>query len=78
MTEQKLNTQAYKGARDFYPADMRVRNYIFSTWKRVAVRFGFEEYDFPILEPLEIFAAKTGDIGLAAILLFSTAEEALP
>ncbi len=61
MTEQKLNTQAYKGARDFYPADMRVRNYIFSTWKRVAVRFGFEEYDFPILEPLEIFAAKTGE-----------------
>lgn len=56
-----LSTQAYKGARDFYPADMRIRNYIFDTWKRVCRSFGFEEYDFPILEPLEIFAAKSGE-----------------
>jgi histidyl-tRNA synthetase len=56
-----INTQPYKGARDFYPEEMRVRNYIFETWKKVCVRYGFEEYDFPILEPLEIFAAKTGE-----------------
>lgn len=59
--KEKLTTQPYKGARDFYPQEMRVRNYIFSVWKRVCNRFGFEEYDFPILEPLEIFAAKTGE-----------------
>ncbi len=55
-----LSTQPYKGARDFYPEDMRARNYIFETWKRVCLRYGFEEYDFPIMEPFEIFSAKTG------------------
>ncbi len=57
----KLSTQPYKGARDFYPDDMRIRNYIFDTWKEVCKRYGFEEYDFPIIEPYEIFAAKTGE-----------------
>lgn len=57
---EKLSTQPYKGARDFYPEEMRVRNYIFNTWKQVCLSFGFEEYDFPIIEPLEIFAAKSG------------------
>jgi len=57
---QRLSTQSYKGARDFYPADMQLENYIFDTWKRVCRSFGFEEYSFPILEPFEIFAAKTG------------------
>ena len=58
---KKLSTQSYKGARDFYPEDMRARNYIFETWKKVCRMYGFEEYDFPILEPFEIFAAKTGE-----------------
>lgn len=57
----KLSTQPYKGARDWYPGEMRLRNYIFDTWKRVCRLYGFEEYDFPILEPWEIFAAKTGE-----------------
>lgn len=57
----KLSTQPYKGARDFYPEDMRVRNYIFDTWRNTCKLFGFEEYDFPILEPFEIFASKTGE-----------------
>jgi len=58
---QKLTTQPYKGARDFYPNDMRVRNYIFDTWKRVAKRYGFEEYDPPLLEPFDLYAAKSGE-----------------
>lgn len=62
MTKEiKLASQPYKGARDFYPEEMRLQNYIFDTWKKVCKRFGFEEYNFPILEPLEIFAAKTGE-----------------
>jgi histidyl-tRNA synthetase len=60
-TSMALQTQSYKGARDFYPADMRVQNYIFDTWKRVCKSFGFVQYDFPILEPFEIFAAKSGE-----------------
>ncbi len=56
----KLNTQPYKGARDFYPEDMAIQNYIFDTWKKVCSSYGFAQYDFPIIEPFEIFAAKTG------------------
>lgn len=56
-----LSTQPYKGARDFYPEDKRVLNSIFETWRNVCHRFGYEEYDAPILEPVELFAAKSGD-----------------
>jgi len=59
--EKKLSTQPYKGARDFYPSDMTTRNYIFNVWKKVCESYGFEEYDSPILEPFEIFSAKSGD-----------------
>lgn len=56
-----LSTQSYKGARDFYPEDMRVRNALFDTWRSVCQSFGYEEYDAPILEPVDLFAAKSGD-----------------
>lgn len=55
-----LSSQPYKGSRDFYPEDMRVRNYIFSTWRKVVEQFGYEAYDAPLLEPIEVYAAKTG------------------
>lgn len=55
-----LSTQAYKGTRDYYPEDMRVRNYIFDTWHKVARAHGYEEYAAPVLEPLEIYTAKSG------------------
>jgi histidyl-tRNA synthetase len=60
-TAKGISNQPYKGARDFFPEDMRIRNYIFDTWKMVCKRYGFEEYDFPIVEPLETFAAKSGE-----------------
>ncbi|WKZ29919.1 MAG: histidine--tRNA ligase [Candidatus Dojkabacteria bacterium] len=56
-----VSTQPYKGARDFYPEDMRLRNYIFDKWRKVSRLFGFEEYDFPIVEPFEVFASKSGE-----------------
>lgn len=56
-----LSTQPYKGVRDFFPQDIKVRNYIFETWRKVCLSFGFEEYDGPFLEPFEIYAAKTGE-----------------
>jgi histidyl-tRNA synthetase len=55
-----LSTQPYKGARDFYPEDKRLENYIFDTWKRVVEGYGYEQYDAPILEPIELYAAKSG------------------
>jgi histidyl-tRNA synthetase len=55
-----LSTKPYRGARDFYPEDKRLQKYIFSVWRKVAESFGYEEYDAPILEPLEIYLAKSG------------------
>lgn len=55
-----LSSQAYKGTRDYYPADKRLQNYVFSTWKKVAERHGYEEYGAPMLEPLEVYTAKSG------------------
>lgn len=60
ITMAQLPTSAYKGTRDYYPADKRVQNYIFSTWRTVAESFGYEEYSTPLLEPFELYAAKTG------------------
>lgn len=55
-----LTTSPYKGTRDYYPADKRLQNYVFSTWAKTARRFGYEEYAAPLVEPLEIYTAKSG------------------
>lgn len=55
-----LSTQPYKGTRDYYPQDKFIQNHIFSAWRRVVERFGYEEYGAPILEPIDIYAAKSG------------------
>ncbi len=55
-----LSSQPYKGARDYYPEDKRVQNYIFATWRKVVERHGYEEYGAPMLEPLEVYTAKSG------------------
>lgn len=56
-----LSTQPYKGARDFYPEDKRAQKYMFKTMRKVVERFGYEEYDAPILEGLDLYLAKTGE-----------------
>src|ERR671921_418304 len=56
-----MQTQALPGFRDFYPADLALRTHIFQTWRAVASRYGFEEYDGPPLEPLDLYTAKSGD-----------------
>jgi histidyl-tRNA synthetase len=56
-----LSTQPYKGARDFYPEDKRLQKYMFGLMRQAAESYGYEEYDAPILEPLDLYLAKTGD-----------------
>ncbi|HEX8182343.1 MAG TPA: histidine--tRNA ligase [Candidatus Saccharimonadales bacterium] len=56
-----LSTQPYKGARDFYPEDKRKQKYIFDTIRRAVEQFGYEEYDAPILESLDLYLAKSGE-----------------
>ena len=48
------------GFRDFYPLDCARRNHLFRLWSQTARRFGFQEYDIPTLEPLELLTAKSG------------------
>jgi histidyl-tRNA synthetase len=55
-----MPSQALPGFRDFYPDELALRAYIFRTWREVARRYGFEEYDGPPLEPLDIYTAKSG------------------
>src|SRR5213078_1537938 len=56
-----MQGKALPGFRDFYPEDLTLRNHIFATWRSVAARYGFEEYDGPPLESLEMYTKKSGD-----------------
>jgi histidyl-tRNA synthetase len=56
-----LSTQPYKGTRDYYPEDKAVQNYIFDTWRRVVTSYGYREYGTPVLEPLDLYTAKSGE-----------------
>ena len=56
-----LSTQPYKGTRDFYPDDYRLQRWMFNVCRKVLERFGYEAYDAPMIEPFELYAAKTGD-----------------
>lgn len=49
------------GFRDFYPAECAARNYVFETWRRVANRYGFVEYEGPVLEPTDLYRRKSGE-----------------
>ena len=52
--------QVLPGFRDFLPDDCAVRNYIFARWREVARRYGFIEWDGPILEATELYKKKSG------------------
>lgn len=53
--------QTLPGFRDFYPDECAARNYVFETWRRVARRYGFVEYEGPILEPTDLYKRKSGE-----------------
>ncbi len=54
----KVSTQPYKGARDFYPEDKRFQQWMFDKWRRVVERYGYVEYDAPVLEPTDLYLMK--------------------
>src|SRR3954463_12305276 len=56
-----MKSRALPGFRDFYPPEFALRSHIFQVWRDVAGRYGFEEYDGPPLEPLDLYTAKSGD-----------------
>lgn len=53
--------QSVKGTRDFYPEQMAVRTWLYNTMREVSESFGYQEYEAPILESLELYAAKSGE-----------------
>jgi len=54
-------TQGVRGTRDFYPDDMRLRNWLFDNFINASLLHGFEEYDAPILEREELYTRKQGE-----------------
>jgi histidyl-tRNA synthetase len=58
---QVLSTQGYRGTRDFYPDLQRLRQWLNSKVKTTLEGYGYEEYDGPILEPLELYASKSSE-----------------
>jgi len=56
-----LSTQPYKGARDFYPEDKRIQKFMFNRIREVVEGYGYQEYDAPILESLDLYVAKSGE-----------------
>ncbi len=56
-----MDLQPVKGTRDFFPDQMRQRNWLFEVWRKVSKQAGFEEYDTCVLEHEELYIRKAGD-----------------
>jgi histidyl-tRNA synthetase len=52
---------AVKGTRDFYPEQMAIRTWLYKTAREVAESFGYQEWEAPLLETLDLYAAKSGE-----------------
>jgi histidyl-tRNA synthetase len=57
----KTTIQAVKGTRDFYPEAMAFRSWLYGKVQHISQRFGYQEYEAPLLERLELYAAKSGE-----------------
>ncbi len=53
--------QTVKGAREFYPEQMALRNFIYEKVRAASRSFGYQEYDGPFIEPIDLYAAKSGE-----------------
>jgi histidyl-tRNA synthetase len=58
---QKVSTESYKGVRDFFPKDQFIQDYIFFVWESTLESFGYEKYNASVLEPTELYIAKSGE-----------------
>src|SRR5512135_3242776 len=57
----KTTIRPIKGTRDFYPEEMAFRTWLYKQMETASQRFGYQEYEAPILETLELYAAKSGE-----------------
>ncbi len=58
---EKLSTQPYKGTRDFYPEEMKLRNWFFGKIRKALELAAYEEYNGPMVENLDLYIAKSGE-----------------
>jgi histidyl-tRNA synthetase len=66
-----MSLDALPGFREFHPSELAERNFIIGTWRDVARRYGFVEYDGPPLEPLELYTRKSGEEIVGQLYSFS-------
>ncbi len=67
----KLSNQPVKGTADWFPEEYAVRKYIFDTWRKVCISFGYQEYLAPVVENAEVYRAKSGeDVGGTELMSF--------
>lgn len=60
----KISNLPPKGTSDWFPGEYKKRKYIFDTWRKVCLSFGYEEYLTPVIESAEVYRAKSGeDVG---------------
>lgn len=58
---KKIGTENYKGVRDFYPQEQFIQDYIYFVWETTLESYGYEKYHASILEPTELYVAKSGE-----------------
>ncbi|HOG15661.1 MAG TPA: histidine--tRNA ligase [Candidatus Absconditabacterales bacterium] len=70
-----LSTQPAKGTQDRYPQEFQIRKYIFDSWRKVCLKFGYQEYLGPLVENAEIRKAKSGeDVGGSELTMITNRE----
>jgi histidyl-tRNA synthetase len=57
----KTKVQTVKGTRDFYPEQMALRNWLYANMRAASQMFGYQEWDGPFIETLDLYAAKSGE-----------------
>ena len=53
--------QPVKGTREFYPEQMALRNFIYEKVRMASQKFGYQEWDAPFIETIDLYAAKSGE-----------------
>ncbi len=61
MSSKDISFAPPRGMRDFYPEDMIERSFLFDTWKKSALRFGFQHYDACVVETMDLLRRKAGE-----------------
>ena len=70
-----MDLQPVKGTRDFFPEQMRQRNWLFDVWRKVSLQSGFEEYDTCVLEHEELYIRKAGTKSASSYTVLRTKAE---